>query len=68
MSAKFIVRDMRPFVVMLRKPIASFRKHIFSRENILVRTVLDSVFFTFGRLSRDGAKLCLFYIDGDNSY
>ena len=47
MSAEFIVRDMDPFVVILRKAIASFRKRIFSSENILVRTVVDSVFFFY---------------------
>ena len=45
MSAKFIVRDMDLFVVILRKAIASFRKRIFSNDNILVRTVVGSVFF-----------------------
>ena len=38
---------MDPFVVILRKAITSFGKHIFSSENIVVRTVVDSVFFTF---------------------
>ena len=56
MSAEFIVRDMDPFVVILRKAIASFRKRIFSNDNILVRTVVDSVFFTFCRLSRRWSK------------
>ena len=62
MSAKFIVRDMDPFVVILRKAITSFRKRIFSRENNLVYFV-PSVDYP-----EDGAKLCLFYIDGDSSY
>ena len=56
MSAEFIVRDMDPFVVILRKAIASFRKRIFSNDNILVRAVVDSVFFTFCRLSRRWSK------------
>ena len=68
MSAEFIVRDMDPFVVILRKAIASFRKRIFSNDNILVRTVVDSVFLPSVDYPEDGAKLCLFYIDGDNSY
>ena len=55
MSAEFIARDIDPFVV-LRKAIASFRKRIFSSENILVRTVVDSVFLTFCRLSRRWSK------------
>ena len=45
MSAKFIVRDMDPFVVVLHKAIASFRKRRFSNDNNLVRTVVDSVLF-----------------------
>ena len=47
-----------------------FRKRIFSNDNILVRTVVDSVFFFLPSVDypEDGAKLCLFYIDGDNSY
>ena len=68
MSAGFIVRDMDPFVVILRKTIASFRKSIFSSEAIMVRTVVDSVFLPFVHYPDDGAKLCLFYIDGHNSY
>ena len=52
MSAEFIVKDMDPFVVILCKAVASFRKRIFSSENILVRSAVDSVFFTFCRLSR----------------
>ena len=56
MSAEFIVRDMDPFAVILRKAIASFRKGIFSNDNILVRTAVDSVFFTFCRLSRRWSK------------
>ena len=68
MSAEFIVRDMDPFVVILRKAIASFRKRIFSNDNILVRTVVDIVYFLPSvDYPEDGAKLCLFYIDGDNS-
>ena len=39
MSAEFIERDMDPFVVIMRKAIASFRKCMFSSQNILVRTV-----------------------------
>ena len=35
MSAEFIVRGMDPFVVILHKGIASFRKRIFSNVNIL---------------------------------
>ena len=45
MSAEFILRDMDPFVVILHKAIASFRKRIFCSQNILVRTVVDSIFF-----------------------
>ena len=69
MSAELIVRDMDPFVVTLSKSIASFRKRIFSTENILVRTVADSVFFLPSvDYPEDGAKLCVFYIDENNSY
>ena len=39
MSAEFIERDMDPFVVIMRKAIASFRNCMFSSKNILVRTV-----------------------------
>jgi len=46
---------MDPFAVILRKAIVSFRKGIFSND-ILVRTVVDSVFFTFCRLSRRWGK------------
>ena len=56
MSADVIVRDMDPFVVFLHKAIASFRKCIFSSENIFVRTVVDSVFFIFCRLSSRWSK------------
>ena len=52
MSANFIARDMDPFVVILRKAIASFRKRVYNSDNILIRTVVDSGFFTFCRLSR----------------
>ena len=45
MSAEFIVKDMDAFVVILRKAVVSFRRRILSIENILVRTVVDSVFF-----------------------
>ena len=49
--------------------IASFRTRIFSNDNIVVKTVVDSVFFVPSvDYPEDGAKLCLFYIDGDNSY
>ena len=68
MSAEFIVRDMDPFVVILAKAIASFRKRIFSNDNILVRTLVDRVFFPSVDYPEDGAKLCLFYIDGDNFF
>ena len=68
MSAEFIVRDMDPFAVILRKAIASFRKRIFSNDNILVRTAVDSVFLPSVDYPEDGAKLCLFYTDGDNSH
>ena len=43
MTAEFIVRDMDPSVVILYKAIASFQKRIFSNNNILVSTVVDSV-------------------------
>ena len=66
MSAAFIVRRMDPFVVIVRKAIASFRKWMYSSENILVKTVVDSAFFTFCRLSRRWRK-AWFYIDGENS-
>ena len=39
MSAEFIVRDMDPFVVIMREAVASFRKCMFSSKNILVSTV-----------------------------
>ena len=39
MSAEFIKRDINPFVVIMRKAIASFRKCMFSSKNIFVRTV-----------------------------
>ena len=49
----------------LRQVVGSFRKCVFSNENILVRTVVDSVFFTFCRLSRRWRE-ALCYIDGDH--
>ena len=59
MSAEFIVRDMDLFVVILRKAIALFRKHIFSSENILVRTVVDMAYVLPSvNCLEDGAKLC----------
>ena len=54
--AEFIVRDMEPLVVILCKAVASFRKHIFSNDNILVRTVVDNIYFIFCRLSRRWSK------------
>ena len=65
MSAKCIERGMDPLVVILLKAIASLKCiYIFSSKNILVRTVVDSIFFTFCRLSRRWSKALLSYIDG----
>ena len=60
------MRDMDPFAVILRKAIVSFRKGIFSNDNNLVRTVV--YFLPSVDCPEDGAKLCLFYTDGDNSH
>ena len=56
MSCRIYCERYGSFCCYSAKAIASFRKLIFSNDNILVRTVVDSVFFTFCRLSRRWSK------------
>ena len=50
MSAIFITRGMDPFPVLLRKSITSFRTRVLDSENVLLKTIVDSEFFTSCRL------------------
>lgn len=45
MSEAFIIRGLNPFSVIVRKLIVGFRQRLLNSTNILVRTVIDSMFF-----------------------
>ncbi len=51
MSESFIQRRMNPFIVIIRKSIGSFRKRIFSSSNILVKTIVESMYFLSSKLT-----------------
>jgi len=50
MSASFITRGMDPFPVLLRKSIISFRARVLDSDNLLLKAIVDSEFFTLCRL------------------
>ena len=50
MSASFISRGMDPFPVLLRKSITSFRTRVLDTDNILLKAIVDSEFFTSCRI------------------
>ncbi len=45
MSHVFVVNRLDPFCVLMRKQILSFRKRITTSDNLLIKTIVDSVYF-----------------------
>ena len=51
MSNAFVNRQLDPFVVVLRKLVVSFRSRLLKSDNILIRTLVNSLYFIHSRLS-----------------
>ena len=52
MSENFIKRSLDPFKVIVRKLTCSFRSRILHSDNLLLKTIVDSLYFTFSKLTR----------------
>ena len=51
MSESFIRRGLHPFLVIIRKYIVSFRNRILDSSNILVKTIVESMYFLSCKLT-----------------
>ena len=52
MSENLISKGLSPFKVIVRRLIGSFRNRILHRDNILLKTIVDSSYFMYSKLSR----------------
>ncbi len=52
MSQAFVTRNLNPFPVILRKSIVSFRSRILNSNNVLVYTIVNSMYFMFSDLTK----------------
>jgi len=52
MSEHFISNGLNPFIVIVRKLIVSFRSRILHSDNILVRTIVESMHFLSCKLTQ----------------
>ena len=60
MSANFVERRLNPFPVIIRKSIGSFRERAYKSDNVLLKTILESVHFMFSNLnSRWKKAVCI---------
>ena len=51
MSESFIRRGLHPFLVIIRKSIVSFRNRMLDSSNILVKTIVESMYFLSCKLT-----------------
>jgi len=52
MTTSFISRGLNPFCVVVRKNICSFRSRILSSDNNLLKTIVESMYFTSSKLTK----------------
>ena len=57
MSESFIRVGMNPFPVLVRKMVVSFRDRILSSDNVIIKAIVNSLFFTFSAMSANWNKL-----------
>ena len=50
-SSELVKRKMNPFNVILRKNVVSFKQRLLNSNNSLIKCILESLFFTFSRLT-----------------
>ena len=61
MSANFVERRLNPFPVIIRKRIGYFRERVYKSDNVLLKTILESVHLMFSNLNSRWKKEYVFY-------